>query len=286
VSDTYYRTQAQREHLTVDRKIRDQIAGIVAGTASGLRPIQSERRMIRLELLLVKAERDLIKDLREIENGLADLRILLAAAPDTQLDLTTPLAYQRFDPDIATLRRQLDDRRPDVRAKRLLRDKRERELKLASALAYPDVTVGAGVMLQGPHGPDNQQQWMVGLGVPLPLFNRNQGGIAQASVGVEAGEAEYRRTLNQARNELDVAYHRLTQARRLVETYNRGVMDRALTLLDLAKRSYEDSDLNILELVDASRAASETKEDYIDALYGYHRAVLNLESAAGWSVKQ
>jgi len=212
VSDTYYRIQADREHLAFDRKIRDQLVGIVTGSAPGMRPIPSERRKIRLELLLMKSERELIKDLRAIENGLSDLRILLGVAPDTQLDLTTPLTYRPYDPDIAALRRQLDDRRPDVKAKRLLSAKRERELKLARALAYPDITIGGGVMLQGPHGPDNQQQWMVGLGVPLPLFNRNQGGIEQAAVGLEAGEAEYRRVLNQARNELDVAYFRLTQA--------------------------------------------------------------------------
>lgn len=284
LSDSYYRVQVEREHLRVDRRIRDQLAGIVAGSAPHLRPIPTERRKIRLELLLVKTEHQMVKHEREIEYGLADLRILLALPPDFQLDLTTALAYHPLDPDIEALRNQLADRRPDVRAKRLLRSKRERELKLASALAYPDVTVGAGIMLQGPHGPDNQQQWAAGLSVPLPLFNRNQGGIAQAAIGLEAGETEYRRVLNQARNELDVAYHRLTHTKRLVETYNGGVLDRALILLDRTTQAYEANDLNILELVDAFRTVSETKDDYLDALYSYQRALLSLESAAGQSL--
>lgn len=284
VQDTYYRVQAEQEHILVDRKIRDQIAGIVTGKASGLRPIPSEQRKIRLELLLVKSERAIITHLREIENAQSDLKMLLGLPPKTSLILTTPLAYRPYDPDLAALRLHVGDRRPDVKATRLLRAKREREMKLATALAYPDITVGAGVMLQGPQGPDNQQQWMVGLGVPLPLFNRNQGGIAQASIGVEAGEAEYRRVLNQALNEVEVAHHRLTQARRLIETYHAEVLERALTLLDLAKQAYATNELNILELVDASRAASETKDEYVDALYGYQRARLNLESAAGQSL--
>jgi hypothetical protein len=36
-----------------------------------------------------------------------------------------------------------------------------------------------------------------------------------------------------------------------------------------------------LELVDAVRAAHETKEDYLDGLFSYQRAVLRLENAAG-----
>ena len=139
-------------------------------------------------------------------------------------------------------------------------------------------------MLQGPQGPDNQQQWMVGLGLPLPLFNRNQGGIEQAAIGLEAGGAEYQRVVNQARNELDVAFHRLTQARFLIEMYHQGVLDRSLTLLHLARKAYEENELTILDLVDAVRTANETKDDYVDALYGYQRAVLNLESAAGQSI--
>jgi len=59
-----------------------------------------------------------------------------------------------------------------------------------------------------------------------------------------------------------------------------------LTLLDLAKKAHETNEVNILELVDASRTANETKEDYVDALYGYQRAVLNLENAAGQSIEK
>jgi outer membrane protein TolC len=43
--------------------------------------------------------------------------------------------------------------------------------------------------------------------------------------------------------------------------------------------------LSILELADASRTVSDAKDNYVDALYGYQQAMLNLESAAGQSVK-
>lgn len=52
------------------------------------------------------------------------------------------------------------------------------------------------------------------------------------------------------------------------------------------RKAYEANKLNILEWVDASRTANETKEDCEDALYGYQRAVLNLESTAGQSIEK
>jgi cobalt-zinc-cadmium efflux system outer membrane protein len=72
----------------------------------------------------------------------------------------------------------------------LIRDERKTELQLAKAIRYPNITTDLGYMVQGPHGPDNQQQWALNLSVPLPVFNRNQGGIVEAEVGGLAVESE------------------------------------------------------------------------------------------------
>ena len=63
---------------------------------------------------------------------------------------------------------------------------------------------------------------ILNLGVPLPLFNRNQGGIVQAEVGLQVAEADLDRTVNQVENQVDVAYRNLIQSRRLVEAYLAG----------------------------------------------------------------
>ena len=97
------------------------------------------------------------------------------------------------------------DVRPDIRSKRATLSQRESDLKLAKAFRVPDVTIGAGYSVQGPRGPDNQQMGILNLGVPLPLFNRNQGGIVQAEAGLQSAQAELDRTVNQVENQVDVA---------------------------------------------------------------------------------
>jgi len=281
VKDAYFRAKVIRDHLEVDQRIKARILNLIQETSADHSSAISARKRIRLELLGVQTEREVIKDIRELGEATLDLRILLGLPPETILDLTTPLVYRRVEPDIRAIRTSVIDSRPDLRAKRLLQAQRKTEIRLARALQYPDPMVGVGVMLQGPQGPDNQQQWNVGVSVPLPIFDRNQGGILQAETAFQVAEVDYRQAEMTARNELERAYHRFLESRRLVEVYQTGILDRALTLLTMAQQEREKGQLGILELVDAARAAHETKEDYLDALFSYQRAIFRLENAAG-----
>lgn len=281
VKDAYYRVQAGKEHLAIDEQIRSRLQGILAGITPEIKPVVSERKRIRVELLKLKADREVIKDVRAIEVANADLRILLGLPPETKLELVTPLRYVPVAPDLKKLRQELAQKRPDLRTKQILQAKRKRELKLAQAMQYPDVTVGAGVMLQGPRGPDNQQQWALGLSVPLPVFDRNQGELRRSAAAVQTADADLQGALNEAINDLMSAAERFMQSQRLIELYHAGILDRALSLLELARQAYQEGELDILGLVDAVRTANETKEDYVETLYRYHRDALELERAAG-----
>jgi cobalt-zinc-cadmium efflux system outer membrane protein len=174
--------------------------------------------------------------------------------------------------------------RPDVRAKRLLFAQREADLKLAKAYRIPDVTVGVGYAVQGPKGPDNPGQLAANLGVPLPLFNRNQGGIVQAEVGLQTAEADLGKTLNQVENQVDTAYRNLIQSRRLVEAYLGGVLDDARSTLTIVERAYERGGATLLELLDAARTSRTIQQNYIEALFNYQRNVIQLESAVGQEI--
>ncbi|HSN04786.1 MAG TPA: TolC family protein, partial [Nitrospira sp.] len=162
---------------------------------------------------------------------------------------------------------------------------READLKLAKAYRVPDLTVGAGYAVQGPQGPDNPGQAQLNLSVPLPLFNRNQGGIMQAEVGVQTAEADLNKTLNQVENEVDVAYKNLMQSRRLVEAYLGGVLDDARSTLTIVERAYERGGATILDLLDAARTSRTIQQNYFEALFTYQRNVIQLQSAAGQEIQ-
>ena len=222
--------------------------------------------------------------IQEAESARADLRQLLRISAGTRVELTTELDYRRVDPDIGKLRFAAIQMRPDIRSKRSSFSQREADLKLAKAYRFPDVTVGAGYSVQGPRGPDNQQMGLLNFGVPLPLFNRNQGAIVQAEVAVQSAQADLDKTVNQAENEIEVAHHNLLQSRRLVEAYLAGVLDDARSTFTIVERAYERGGATILDLLDAARTSRTIQQNFIEALFSYQHNLFQLESAVGQEV--
>lgn len=282
VKDAYYRIQLALRRLALAEENRDRFSRILEiNTIRFKKGYISEVDLIRIRLQFIDFQSQVIQSIQESETARADLRQLLRLSPATQLELITDLEYKRLDPDIDRLRTIAMEARPDVRAKRLQYSQREADLKLAKAYRIPDVTVGAGYAVQGPKGPDNPGQLAVNLGMPLPLFNRNQGGIVQAEVGVQAAEADLGKTLNQVENQVDRAYRNLLQSRRLVEAYLGGVLDDARSTLTIVDRAYERGGATLLDLLDAARTSRTIQQNYIEALFNYQRNVLQLENAVG-----
>jgi len=280
LKETYFRVQRQRGHLAVDQEIQSVLLKSLQGfTGEGKRGC-SDLDRIRLGLLAVNADSEVLRDLQRIEEVSGDLRMMLRVPPDVELELETELSYRTAEPNFPRLLEYAVENRPDIRSKRLTRDKRKTELQLAKAIRYPNVTTNLGYSMQGPRGPDNQQQWAFNLSAPLPVFNRNQGGIVEAEVAVRAAEADIEKTEIQIQNEVAVAYRKFLHSRKLVEAMN-GALPQASTLFRSAQQAFAKKEIGILDLENTRRAYGDTEESYLEAVFGYQQNVLRLEWAAG-----
>ncbi len=286
VKDTYYRVQLAQRRLVLAEENRDRFSRILeVNTIRFKKGYIAEVDLIRIRLQVVDFHSQVIQSLQESESARGDLRQLLRLSPKTVLELTTELDFRRIDPNIETLRVTALDARPDIRAKRFTFSQRESDLKLAKAYRIPDVTIGAGYAVQGARGPDNPGQVALSAGIPLPLFNRNQGGILQAEVALQSAEAEVNKTVNLAENEVEVAYRNLLQSRRLVEAYVGGVLEDARSTLTIVERAYERGGATILDLLDAARTSRMVQQNYIEALFNYQHHLFQLESAVGQEIR-
>lgn len=285
VKDAYNRIQLAQRRLALAEENRDRFSRILdVNTIRFKKGYIAEVDLIRIRLQFIDFQSQVIQSIQESDTARGDLRQLLRVSPATVLELTSEFDYKRVDPDINRLRTVALDTRPDVRSKRFIMSQREADLKLAKAYRIPDVTVGGGYAIQGSQGPDNQGQVALNFGLPLPLFNRNQGGIMQAEVGVQAAEADLSKTLNQVENEVDVAYKNLLQSRRLVEAFLGGVLDDARSTFTIVERAYERGGATILDLLDAARTSRTIQQNYFEALFNYQRNVIHLESAVGQEI--
>ncbi len=282
VKDAYFRVQLAQRRLALAEENRDRFTRIMeVNTIRFKKGYIAEVDLIRIRLQVVDFQSQVIQAVQEGNAARADLRILLGISPTPDLLLTTELDYHRVEPDIAFLKLLATETRPDVRAKRLTQSQRTAELRLAKAYRYPDLTVAGGYSVQGPRGPDNQQMTILNFGVPLPLFNRNQGGILQAEVSVQVADADLRKTLIQVENQVDISYRNLLESRRLVEAYRAGVLEDARLVFTIVERAYEKGGATILDLLDAARTSRTIQQNYIETLFNYQRNIFLLESAVG-----
>ena len=286
VKDSYFRIQLAQRRLVLAEENRERFTRILdINTIRFKKGYIAEVDLIRIRLQMVDFHSQVIQSLQEAESARGDLRQLLRLSPKTVLELTTELDFRRIDPDIETLRVAALDVRPDIRAKRHTFSQRESDLKLAKAFRIPDLTIGAGYAVQGARGPDNPGQVALSAGIPLPLFNRNQGGILQAEVSLQSAEADLEKTINLVENEVEVAYCNLLQSRRLVEAYFGEVLKDALSTLGIVERAYERGGATILDLLDAARTSRTIQQNYIESLYNYQHNLFQLESAVGQEIK-
>jgi cobalt-zinc-cadmium efflux system outer membrane protein len=105
----------------------------------------------------------------------------------------------------------------------------------------------------------------VQVGMALPLWNRNQGGIRRARAELtEANRQVDRVTLNLAAR-LGEAFQEYADAESRTSSYRDEILPRARQTLDLVQKGYP-SEVGYLELMTAQRVYSEANLAYIEAL--------------------
>jgi cobalt-zinc-cadmium efflux system outer membrane protein len=185
-----------------------------------------------------------------------------AIAPPPPLD--TMLAGIEGNPDLARWATALAQRDASVRVEQ--------------SRAVPDVTVTAGPR----YFSDTQEVGLVfELGLPLPIFDRNQGAIAAARAERDRADAERQAARTAVHSELLQAYEQLRAA------YEQAVAlrERMVPAAEAARRrtdeAYRAGAVRALDVLDAQRTAFELRDQAVEALAAYHVALVDVERLSG-----
>ena len=155
---------------------------------------------------------------------------------------------------------------------------RDAETKLAEARRIPNLTVGAGVRrLEG----QGDQAFVLEFSVPLPLFDRNQGGIAEARSLSEKAGAERRAAEVRLSAVLYGLYQELKHSATEMESLRKEVIPASEEALATARDLFEQGKSSQLELLDVQRTLLEVKQDLIEAAAGHHQFVVEIEKLLG-----
>jgi outer membrane protein, heavy metal efflux system len=183
--------------------------------------------------------------------------------------------------------------RPDLRLARLNEEVAQAGLRLARAQGVPDVTpftkysYGRSVFDDTPVGVlrDRDKLLTLGVSVGIPIFNRNQGGKAEAAAAIT--QAERRREFLEAvvRSEVQSAYARYEAARAAVTTFEQGVIPSSTENVRTIRAAYEIGAFSITDLLSEQRRLVDAQREFTEALAERYRALADLQAAIGAPVQ-
>lgn len=151
-------------------------------------------------------------------------------------------------------------------------------LEEAKAQGVPDIAVGAGVKR---FNETDENALMVGISIPLPLFDRNQGGRQEARINLAKSFEEQRAGQLELINELDRLVTELENTRLRIEALREMALPGGREVLEASRKAYAEGKTDYLTLLDAQRTLFDVREEYVESLGAYHKARAELEGLIG-----
>ena len=208
----------------------------------------AQKDYLRIQALVIALQQDITENNKDIVAAEQDMKMLLQVNDDTfirpadvlQSDIALP-------PDVNAL----VDTAKTVNANYLLQLSQQtyatQNLSYQKALRTPDVTVAPEYDRNSNYAPN-----YVGLGIslPLPLWNHNQGNIKSAEFSVKQQQTEVLAAATQLRSNISSAYQRLLFTYQQNNATQKTFYSNYQNLFNNMLQSYQQRQISLLEFLD------------------------------------
>jgi cobalt-zinc-cadmium efflux system outer membrane protein len=155
---------------------------------------------------------------------------------------------------------------------------RQAGLEVERAKAVPDITVSGGVSRFSVY---NDNAYMVGISIPIPVFDQNRGGILAANRRLDKAADERRAVESRLLTDLSDAYQRAAAIANEIGTLRTDLLPGSQRAFDAATQGYQLGKFGFLDVLDAQRTLFQTRTQYLRALADYQLAVSDIERLTG-----
>jgi cobalt-zinc-cadmium efflux system outer membrane protein len=277
----FYQLIASQEREKVYAAAISEIDGVIRilrdrereGEGSKFDRLRTERE--RAELL---AERALAQAATELERG----RLLAFLPPDTQISAVAGAIETGLLPlDSAALAQRALSVREDYRAEQRRVEQFRLEQRAAGRLRIPDPVVNAGLKRADVGENQIAKGAVIGVSIPLPLFNRGQADVARFAAEQERAAARLQILSQRIRAEIEGnvrAFNVRMQAR---DRYRQELAESGPELVKIATVAYQEGEIGILQLLDAYRTQRQAQLRMLEIHAAVKQAQIELERVVG-----
>lgn len=242
-------------------------------SAGKVSPVEETRARVDEANARIEAE-EAASDLQSNRLGLATL--LGDIAPRFTL-VAGDTASAPSRPALPALLDRLDTA-PALAVSRIEIERRRAVLAVERSKAVPDLTVSLGARR------DNQlgyTQAVLGVSIPLPIFNRNQGSILEASRRADQAVDQLSDARLQLVAELQQSSNRLGVSRQSLLALQNTVLPSAERAYRAATEGFEAGKFGYLEVLDAQRSLLQARTRYLNTLAAAYQAASVIDRIVG-----
>ncbi len=200
------------------------------------------------------------------------------------MSTTQHLAISGSLPEIAPPKRSTNpERRPDLQAARLHAKAAEEAAALERAKCRDDIEVsisaGAERTEDAPEGYDTEAIVSIGLRIPLPLWNKNEGNIQAADARKVRKQKEATALAHKIRHEASTAHAEMTEWAKLAHEISNTLLPLAEKQADLALKAYREGQGNLQATLRTREQLLKLSASRLNALRDFHLAKARYEAA-------
>lgn len=258
--------RAAREDLELAQAIRNRVeVRVNTGEAPRF-------ELIRADTELQNAQKNADAAILRVTQAKARLRSLVGGGLPMEYELLGSLASDFNLPSMQELRQVMLDRNPDIARLKSEIERSGRQLELEKLRRLPDLSL----TVARDRDPEYDAT-KIGVAVTVPLFDRRQGQIAQATALGERNRMALEGRTFELEQQLEAAYRQYELSRTQVSALENGIVRQAESALRVAEAAYKFGERGILEVLDAQRVFRSARNELISARYELITAIAEIE---------
>ncbi len=239
---------------------------------------------LEIEIESQRAEIDMLRAENEREGAWRALAAMVGK-PDLQpTRLAGSLEEGVASLDEQTILATLLGGSPEIKSTQIGVERARAAVERARAQRVPDLFLRGGVGYSseflesrtGATGRRTGPEANVQVGVTLPVFNRNQGGIAEAEANLAIAEREQQRLQLVLRSRFSSAFREYRNAVVMAEKYRTEVIPRARKAYQMYLGNYQQMAAAYPQVIIAQRTLFQVEVEYARALVGVRQSGVNL----------
>lgn len=241
--------------------------------------------IIRIKSLVYSLQTEYNNLENSIEDMETDLKLMTNLKPDANLELIVdPSEEQAYQLDKAVYTNLLDSartNRADLKMTQTGIDYAQKALSVQKANAVPDVQFSLTYDLQGSY-PNNYTG--LGMHIPLPLFNRNQGEIKKAKIAIDAGKNQLNQQESALQNEVFNSYKSALRTESLYKGFDKNFSTDFDKLIGEVIKNFKSRNLSLLEFMDFYDSYKESTLQMNDLKYQRMNAKEEINYVTGTTI--